>query len=196
MTPVLLMVLAAISGGEPMSDNMAVVEINHEGSCGDQPTAHRVTFAGASVAQGSYSGLSLHFEIEVNTRESRVLELFIPSHGELVFSYSSSRGEALAQVPDTPFTIDSSSTAEIIDRRGRPRPLKIAWTEVLRRAPDSRSENTLELPDCTLTVSAFEMDAGALSMVGRFECRSNESEKTVSGQLSLTDRPVGSSKVD
>lgn len=196
----LMIVLILALGAEVVPENSTSIVLSGEISPKKEETLplgpYLLPFAEAFVAQGSYSGIWVKFYDRCEDAEYDQMSLFIPSHGEFSVGYDSSKGAYHSRIPELPFRFQTEQSADIYDRRGRPRPLKVELSHWRRRAKDQLSRTSIEFTDCEIVIQEMAIRDNTLSFSGSFECSSEDPERSVSGQFSVNEAPLGVSKVD
>lgn len=191
----MILLLSLVVGPEPVAENSASIVLSGElGAL--PPGSFDLCYEEAWVAQGSYSGIRVIFKTQGRGADHHELTLFIPSHAGFSVGYDSSRGEYVSRIPETPFTFRPEQSAELKDRFGRPRPLKVEFTHWKQSGKQSWSPKSIQFTACEITVESMSIKEHALNFTGSFECSSKEPAHNASGRFAVNGGELGVSKVD
>ncbi len=174
-----------LSGGSPPGAEDALA-----------PGSFTLRFEEATVAQGSYSGIRVVFTKRQQSANYDEMSLFIPSHDEFSVGYDSSKGIFNSTIPDVPFSFQAERSADVYDRRGRARPLKVELSHWHLRGKNHWSKTSIEFTDCEIKVEEMLIRDKTLSFEGSFECSSEETKHHASGTFKVNGAKLGLSKVD
>ena len=152
----MILLLSMILGPGTVAGSSASIVLSG-GTLGGQPDvlppgSFDLSYEEAWVAQGSYSGIRVSFNIQGQGADHHELTLFIPCHSDFSVGYDSSRGEFLSRIPTTPFTFYAEQSAGVKDRFGRPRPMKVEFTHWKQSGKKSWSPRSVEFTACEIEV--------------------------------------------
>ena len=196
----MILLLTMIMGGEPSAGNSASIVLSGgilDGEPGNLPPGSFVlSYEDAWVAQGSYSGIRVIFKTHGRGADHHELTLFIPSHLDFSVGYDSAVGEFVSRIPEVPFTFRAEESAELKDRFGRPRPMKVEFTHWKPSGKQSWSPRSVEFTACEIKVETMVIKEHTLTFSGKFECSSKETAYNASGRFAVNGGQLGVSKVD
>jgi len=196
----MILLLSMVLGSEPVAESSASIVLSGGILCGEPgilPSGSLdLRYEEAWVAQGSYSGIRVVFKTKGRGADHHELTLFIPSHSDFSVGYDSSVGEFVSIIPEVPFTFRAGGSAELKDRFGRPRPMKVELTHWKKSGKQSWSPRVLEFTGCEIEVETMLIRERKLAFSGSFECSSKETGYNASGKFDINGGELGVSKVD
>lgn len=162
------------------------------------PAAGKYTLVhhGATVAQGSYSALTVTFRAKAKGENYDELTLFIPAHDGFQVGYNSTKGAFTSVLPKAPFTISAAQTAGIKDRFKRPRPMRVSFTRWIKVASDTWSTREIAFTACKVQVASISIKDNGLTLSGGFGCNQKKPAFKAVGTFAVKSARLGSSKVD